>query len=325
MRKSVRIAPGVRVNFSKSGIGYSAGVKGYRVTKRADGRTQSTTSLPGTGLSYVTTSGSARSRAASARPAQVPPAPRPAKPGWFAPKGEKLLYEAIRQQDAAAMERVAQGHPDQALAAATVAGLLKLAAGENDRAIALLQWVFDQHKDPAVDPFMQKYVATVFRLEIAPGATAELGADRNAVGLALGELYQDAGDRTRAIDVVEQLEPTTVAAVSLSEMYVEEARWDDVIELTDGIANEDDLTALLCTYRGIALREKELCEAARGAFKEALKSKKRDAVVRHRALLERARTYEAEGKRAMAKKDLERIMAEDSTSPGLSEALAELG
>jgi tetratricopeptide (TPR) repeat protein len=223
------------------------------------------------------------------------------------------------------MERVVQDHPEQALAAATIAGLLELAANENDRAITLLQWVFDQNRDPAADPFMQRYVSTVLRLDIAPGATAELGADRNAVGLALGELYQDASDRARAIDVVEQLEPTTITAVSLSELYVESERWDDVIDLTNGIDNEDDLTALLCTYRGIALRENELYEAARTAFKEALKSKKRDAVVRHRALLERARTYEAEGKRGMAKKDLERIMAEDSTYPGLSEALAELG
>ena len=63
---------------------------------------------------------------------------------------------------------------------------------------------------------------------------------------------------------------------------------------------------------------------SRATFREALKSKKRDAVVRHHALHERARTYEAEGKRTMARKDLERIMAKDSTYPGLSEALAEL-
>jgi tetratricopeptide (TPR) repeat protein len=324
MRKSLRIAPGVRLNFSKTGIGYSAGVKGYRVTQRADGRTQTTASLPGTGLSYVTTSGTAHRRASSARPEQLAPAPRPAKPGLFAPKGEKLLYRAVREQDVAAMERVAQEHPDQALAAATIAGLLELAAGHDQRATALLQWVFDQQRDPADDPFMKKYVTTMFRLVIAPGATAELGADRAAVGLALAELSQDAGDRKHAIDVVEQLEPTTVTAVSLAELYADEARWDDVIELTDGVDNDDDLTALLCTYRGVALRERELFEASRAAFQEALKSKKRDPVVRHRALLERARTYEAEGKRAMAKKDLERIMAEDSTSPGVREALAEL-
>lgn len=56
LRKSVKIGS-VRVNLSKTGIGYSTGVKGYRVTKRADGRTQTTYSIPGTGVGYVTTSG----------------------------------------------------------------------------------------------------------------------------------------------------------------------------------------------------------------------------------------------------------------------------
>ena len=40
---------------------------------------------------------------------------------------------------------------------------------------------------------------------------------------------------------------------------------------------------------------------------------------------ERARCYEAEGKRALARKDLELILSEDSTYPGLQDALTELG
>ena len=51
-RKSLNFGP-FRINFSKSGIGYSFGGKGFRVTKTADGRTRSTASIPGTGISYV--------------------------------------------------------------------------------------------------------------------------------------------------------------------------------------------------------------------------------------------------------------------------------
>jgi hypothetical protein len=53
-RKSFKAGP-VRVTASKSGISYSAGVKGARITKRADGRVQTTLSVPGTSLSYTTT------------------------------------------------------------------------------------------------------------------------------------------------------------------------------------------------------------------------------------------------------------------------------
>lgn len=52
-RKSINLGGGFRVNLSKNGIGYSWGVKGYRITKTADGRTRHTASIPGTGISYV--------------------------------------------------------------------------------------------------------------------------------------------------------------------------------------------------------------------------------------------------------------------------------
>ena len=58
-KKSIKAGP-VRVNFSKSGIGYSVGGKGFRVTKKAGGGVRTTASIPGTGISYVNDSGSGR-------------------------------------------------------------------------------------------------------------------------------------------------------------------------------------------------------------------------------------------------------------------------
>ena len=55
-RKSKKIGP-FRITMSKSGISYSAGVKGFRVTKTASGRVRTTASIPGTGISYVKESG----------------------------------------------------------------------------------------------------------------------------------------------------------------------------------------------------------------------------------------------------------------------------
>lgn len=55
-RKSIKIG-GARLNLSKSGIGYSVGTKGFRVTKKAGGGTRTTTSIPGTGISFVKDSG----------------------------------------------------------------------------------------------------------------------------------------------------------------------------------------------------------------------------------------------------------------------------
>ena len=51
-RKSVKAGP-FRMTFSKSGVGYSVGGKGFRVTKKAKGGIRTTASVPGTGISYV--------------------------------------------------------------------------------------------------------------------------------------------------------------------------------------------------------------------------------------------------------------------------------
>lgn len=61
-RKSINLGGGFRINLSKSGIGYSWGVKGYRVTKTARGTTRTTASIPGTGISYVHETGKANNR-----------------------------------------------------------------------------------------------------------------------------------------------------------------------------------------------------------------------------------------------------------------------
>ena len=53
-RKSINVGP-FKATVSKSGISYSAGVGGARVTKRADGRVQTTAGIPGTGLYYTET------------------------------------------------------------------------------------------------------------------------------------------------------------------------------------------------------------------------------------------------------------------------------
>lgn len=52
-RKSKNFGP-LRITLGKHGLGASVGVKGFRVTKSATGRTRTTASIPGTGLSYVT-------------------------------------------------------------------------------------------------------------------------------------------------------------------------------------------------------------------------------------------------------------------------------
>lgn len=53
-RRSIGIAPGVRINLGKESISTSVGVRGANVTSGTHG-TRTTVGLPGTGLSYTET------------------------------------------------------------------------------------------------------------------------------------------------------------------------------------------------------------------------------------------------------------------------------
>lgn len=55
-RKSIKICKGVRVNLSGSGIGMSVGSKGCRYSLHSSGRRTATVGIPGTGISYSTSS-----------------------------------------------------------------------------------------------------------------------------------------------------------------------------------------------------------------------------------------------------------------------------
>jgi hypothetical protein len=48
-RRSAKLGP-FRINLSKSGVGISAGVKGFHIGRTADGRSYTSAGIPGTGL-----------------------------------------------------------------------------------------------------------------------------------------------------------------------------------------------------------------------------------------------------------------------------------
>lgn len=76
-RKSVKIAPGVRLNVSNKSTSISVGGKGYRKTYSSTGRTTTTVRIPGTGLSYSTTENSKSKKTAEPNtPAKKPPSPK---------------------------------------------------------------------------------------------------------------------------------------------------------------------------------------------------------------------------------------------------------
>lgn len=65
-RKSIKVAPGIRMSVSKSGVGMSVGGKGLRYSVHSSGRRQTTASIPGSGISYTTVHSNGKSYKSSA-------------------------------------------------------------------------------------------------------------------------------------------------------------------------------------------------------------------------------------------------------------------
>ena len=69
-KKSKKIAPGVKLNVSNKSVGVSVGGKGVHHSVSSSGRKTTTVSAPGTGLSYVKTSGGGSRKRKSSKKAQ---------------------------------------------------------------------------------------------------------------------------------------------------------------------------------------------------------------------------------------------------------------
>lgn len=57
-RKSIKIAPGLKINLNKNSISATVGTKGARYTINSKGKKTATVGVPGTGMSYTASSGS---------------------------------------------------------------------------------------------------------------------------------------------------------------------------------------------------------------------------------------------------------------------------
>lgn len=116
-RKSVKLLPGVRVNFNLHSTSVTLGGRGFHTTYSSTGRVTRSIGIPGTGISYVTSSGGGNTRGSSrnaALPAsgtyrrypdqtpaatwgQTPVSPRPANPPAVDLAGLRARIRSIYQ------------------------------------------------------------------------------------------------------------------------------------------------------------------------------------------------------------------------------------
>ena len=341
-RKSMKLLPGVRLNFSKETVGLSFGVPGARYTINSKGRRTVSTGIPGTGLYNVDTlnSGTRSSRGRSSATTnsqesdtwQAPPAP-----GLFARKPERELNEFL-------LDIYNSDHADDASSVIEKANALKAKYVDLKYPLDLISFLHgttdEKWQDEATQwgaslwenreiAFSNKYVRKYFKgikpgVTISTGITTQLHYNVQTLGFIWSEILQSQKKYEEAMAVLMLIPPDQMVAISLADIEISIGDFDGAIETTEDIEVFDDATAMMMVLRGVAFREKTMHEAAVECFKRALKQKMMPEALVHRALFERGVTYVLMGKKAMGIKDLEKILVDNPDYPEVEKKLAEL-
>ena len=340
-RKSMKLLPGVRLNFSKETVGLSFGVPGARYTINSKGRRTVSTGIPGTGLYNVETlsSGTRSSRNSSSAEEAFEAVENsgPPAPGLFARKAERALNTFL-------LDIYNSDHPDDVASVFEKAAALKAQYPELKYPLDLISFLHgatDEKWATEVEllgaslweqrgaAFDDKHVRKYFKgikpgVSISPGITTRLHYNEQTLGFIWSEILQSQKKYDEAVAVLTLMQPNQMVAISLADIEISAGDFDGAIETTEDIEVFDDATGMLMLLRGVAFRGKDMNEAAIECFKRVLKEKKLPEPLTHRALFERGTTYALMGKKAMGIKDLEKILVDNPDYPEVEKKLTEL-
>ena len=335
-RRSVKIAPGVRINFNKKSTSLSLGGRGAHYTMSSTGRRTVSAGIPGTGIYAYETVNPRASARKSVPQAQAPQnVPQlPPKPSLFSSKAEKAfasflteIYAADKSPSPQEIVEKAKALREQHDSLAYPLNVLTFLhiLNEDQYADKLIEmggklWasrdlVFD-------DPIARKYFRGIRPVvQICVGISATGILSQQQFGFVWVEVLQAHGKLQEALDVIHEMDADQLTAISMADIEFALKDYDAVLETTSDITNEDDATLILLVLRGAAFREQGLYDASLECLKMALAKKSRSPEALHRAHFERSITYELMKKIPQARKDLELILVDD---PSNEEVMAQL-
>jgi hypothetical protein len=108
----MKIAPGVRLNFSKSTMGLSFGVPGARISVNTRGDVYTSAGIPGTGLYSVERSSLRARKGRRKKPEPGEFVEQIPAPSFFAARNKKALFRALKKDGKEALEEVRTQFPE---------------------------------------------------------------------------------------------------------------------------------------------------------------------------------------------------------------------
>lgn len=324
-RRTLKIAPGLRLNFNKNSVGLSIGPRGAKYTINSSGRHTASVGIPGSGLSYSESKGGGKRRPQTEAEIQEATAQANllSRPNFLSSSSEKAFYSfayyylspdqnVTYEERRAQAEALKQEHPDIA-PYIDFTMLSHIASRDAKEALTICENLYNNATSQFFDSTIAKKYFDEFsaKIQIARGIFYTGDFQSNYLSYTYSELLQALGQPERALEVIQKVKDSPFKEIAVIDLYLTLKRYDDVLLETEDVENIDDLSAIQLIFRAIAFRELNEHDLAIETFKLALAKKSRPESIRNYALYERACTYQAMGKKAQAIKDLNKILASD--------------
>lgn len=322
--RRIRLAPGVTLNLSKSNASLSFGPRGAKYTISPRGN-RATAGIPGTGLFYTHHDRTRSGRGGATPTPHVPQRDR-LKLSFFqrlkTPAEEKRFIDGIRVLNEgnlnaalAALEE-ARNLPDSAW----MAGMIRLRREDFDQAKTHFHYALSRLGD--LGTLFAKYeIAAQASLPITADVFAHVFPRERGTRLALVEIAQIQGRHDEAMAHIErllQIDPRDpVVLLSFAELALDRpddrALMDRVVRATAHVENETPVDTGLLLYRGKALAALGMADAAIEVLTLANRRRKdRPEGLLLQIRYERAVLHEQAGRKAQARREFERIYAENT-------------
>lgn len=357
-QKRINLGGGLRLNLSKSTIGISGGVRGARVSINSKGRRTTSVGIPGTGL-YYRTDRTVSSRSTSIRGDRGPSVAHGPVEFWFpkvplfASQEDKQFIRGVQaycQDDYGGalklLRPLASG--DSAALRPGVWYLIACclnASGQYAESVPILKSLLaalESTRAEIPDPQMERCrVSVPVYLSVHRKAGAFLARMSTLTAwLSLAESYAQSGSESEAIEAMGEVikcgdsqqgiqwVEEMVGAKSFLQclgwqacLLLGDDRYQEVIAITDGISNVDDVSLTMLLARGWALLLLGQVQAALTIGQDADRSVRRDEALRLEGAYLRGRCYEELGRTSMAVKEYQRVISVDSTLWDVAERL----
>jgi tetratricopeptide (TPR) repeat protein len=238
-----------------------------------------------------------------------------ARPSPMAGRGERALVTALSRDKLPELVELAGAGGDLGPVAELLLGLRQAGSDPLGASRSLIA-VLDAGSPPWEHKLVRRLLPGLHICAVlAPGVPAVLPVGREAIALLVSELLTATGRHLDAAALLDNLDPTPAVVLALAAVHLACGNHEAAVDVTNRMANTDDVSALCLVARGVALRVGGRFDEALACLDQAMGDPDRHPGIIVAALGERADLLRLVGDDLAAQADIDRITVLEGGQP----------